>query len=206
MPKFTLKCHGTGARLSPRAMALFSNLNLVLINPRLADVYRLFSNLNLGLINPRLADVYRLFEERLDRQLNRMKRHFVEPTEKMIVTRQHSASLEHDEAGQSRLATEADIPADKKTRKRTEGTAAADRAKHDIGDSSSAQVDPGPTSSTRFGMKAEPHAFPCRDDALVDKSAAAPKPCLSPAEMRTLTAAGDLLLAGRASTVTRIIF
>ena len=45
-----------------------------------------------------------------------------------------------------------------------------------------------------------------RDDALIDKGAAAPKPCLSFVEMRTLTAAGGLLLASTASTATRIIF
>ena len=32
-PRFTLKCHGAGARLFPRAMVPFLNLNLGLINP-----------------------------------------------------------------------------------------------------------------------------------------------------------------------------
>ena len=32
---------------------------------------------------PTLADIYRLFEERLDRQLDRMKSHFDELAEKM---------------------------------------------------------------------------------------------------------------------------
>ena len=97
------------------------------------------------------------------------------------------------------------MPADKKTRKRAED-AAADRAKH--GDSCSAKrLDTGPTSSTSFGMKAEPLSLPCcRDDALVDKEAAAPKPCLAPGEMRTLTAAGGLLPTGTSSTATRTIF
>ena len=55
-------------------------------------------------------------------------------------------------------------------------------------------------------MKAEPPTLPRRDDVLVDKGAAVPKPCLSPVEMRTLTAAGNLLPAGIASTVTRIVY
>ena len=46
----------------------------------------------------------------------------------------------------------------------------------------------------------------CRDNALVDKDAAAPKPCLSSVEMRTLTTAGGLLPAGTASIATRTIF
>ena len=45
---------------------------------------------------PMLADVYQLFEESLDRQLNRMKSHFDELAEKMLETRQRSASLDKD--------------------------------------------------------------------------------------------------------------
>ena len=61
---------------------------------------------------------------------------------------------------------------------------------------------------TSFGDDStEPPALPCcRDDALVDKGAKASKPCLSPVEMRTLTAVGDLLPARTASTATRTIF
>ena len=82
------------------------------------------------------------------------------------------------EARQPRLATAADVPADKKTRKRIEG-AAVDQAKH--GDSCSTKtVQAGPTSSTSFSVKAEPPALPCRDDVLVDKGAAALKSCHSP--------------------------
>ena len=47
----------------------------------------------------------------------------------MRATNQRLVGLEH-EARQSRLATEADIEAVKKTRKRTESAAAADLAKH----------------------------------------------------------------------------
>ena len=119
-------------------------------------------------------------------------------------TEQRSASLEQD-ARQPRLTMEADGTADKKTRKRTEGATAAVQAKH--GDSSSAKrVQADPTSSTRFGMKAECPALPRWDDILVDKGAAVLKPCLSPAEMRTRIAAGGLLPAGTASTATRTIF
>ena len=80
------------------------------------------------------------------------------------------ADLEH-EARQPRLVTEADVETDKKTRKRTEGAAAADRAKYNGDRSSAKRVDAARTSSTSFGMIAEPPALPCRNDALVDKGA-----------------------------------
>ena len=158
-----------------------------------------------------LTDVYRSFEENLDRQLKsieiRFDQHdekFDELMKKTRATEQYSASLEQD-ARQPRLAMEADSIADKKTRKRTEGAAAAAQVNH--GDSCSAKrVQAGPTSSTSFGMKAESPALPRRDDVLVDKGAAAPKLCLSPAERRTRTAAGDLLLADIASLATRTTF
>ena len=52
-----------------------------------------------------------------------------------------------------------------------------------------------------------PPALPCsRDGALVDKGATAPKPCLSPMEMRMLTVADGLVPAGTASTATMTIF
>ena len=75
------------------------------------------------------------------------------------------------------------------------------------GDSSSARrFDDGPTSLTRFDMIAEPPALPWRDDALVDKGAKAPKPCLSPVHMCTLTTAGGLLPVGTTATAMRTIF
>ena len=96
------------------------------------------------------------------------------------------------------------MKSDTKTRKRIED-AAADQAKD--GDICSAKrVQAGPTSSTSFDMKTESPVLPRRDNVLVDKGAAAPKPCLSPVQMRTLTSAGDLLPAGKASTATKIIF
>ena len=72
------------------------------------------------------------------------------------------------------------------------------------GDNSSAEVDPDPICLASSGEDyTGPPAYPCaRDDALVDNGAAAPKPCLSPVEMRTLTAAGGSLPAGKASTAT----
>ena len=91
---------------------------------------------------------------------------------------------------------EADVAPDTKTRERTKDVA-ADRVMN--GDSSS-------TSAASFGIKAEPAVLSWRDDALVVKGAEAPKPCLPPGEMGTLTASGGPLPAGTASTVIMIIF
>ena len=117
-------------------------------------------------------------------------------------TNQRLPGLEQ-EAWQPRLATEADVPTGTKTRKRMEDVA-ADQAKH--GDSCSAnQADPDLTSFDDHSTG--PPALPCtRDDALVDNGAAAPKPRLSPAEMRTQTVAGGLPPAGTVSTAMRTIF
>ena len=121
----------------------------------------------------------------------------------MRATEQRSASLAQDDR-QPRLAIEAKVTIEKKTRERTEGAAAVVQAKH--GDSCSAKrVQAGPLSSTTFCMKAELPALSRWDDVLVDKGTAVPKPCRSPAEMRPRTAAVDLLPAGKASTATRII-
>ena len=117
---------------------------------------------------------------------------------------QRLASLEHD-ARRPRSAMEADVPADEKTRERTEGAAKAVQAKH--GDSCTAKrVQDGPTTSTCFDVKAEPPALPCRNNVLVENGAAAPKSCLSPLEMRSTTAAGGLLPTGQASTITKTTF
>ena len=110
---------------------------------------------------------------------------------------QHLARLEQD-ARQSRLAMEADGQASTRTRERTEGAATA--AQTMCGDCSSArQVEPGPTDSTSFGMKAEPPTLPCRDVSVVECGAAAFKSCLPSMEMRTSTAAGGLVPTGDAS-------
>ena len=138
---------------------------------------------------PTLVDIYRLFKERFDRQLNRMKSHFDELTEKMRETRQRLAGFEHD-ARQPRLVMKVDVPSETKTRERTEGATAAVQAKH--GDSCSAnQVDPDPMYLISFGDDSTgPSALPCsRDDALVDNGAVGPKSCLLPLDMRLPTAA-----------------
>ena len=99
---------------------------------------------------------------------------------------------------------EVDVKSDSTTRKRTED-AAADQVI--CGDNFSAQVDPNPMCLTSFHDEfTEPLALPCRDDALVDKGAVVPKPCLSPVEMRTVTAAGGLLPASTALSATRVNF
>ena len=61
---------------------------------------------------------------------------------------------------------------------------------------------------TSFGDDSTgPPALSCsRDDALVDKDTAAPKPCLSFMKMRMLTSAGDFLPASTASTTMETIF
>ena len=157
-----------------------------------------------GSREPTMADVYRIFEERFDRMDKNLER-VSEFTGILRATKKRLAGLEQD-ARQPRLAAVADVETDKKTRKRTEGVAAADRAKYN-GDSSSARgVDNGPTNSTSFSMIAEPLALLCRDDALVDKGTEAPKPCLSPVDMRTLTVPGDLLPAGIVFAAIRTIF
>ena len=136
-----------------------------------------------------------------------MKSHFDQLDEIMDRTRETNqllAGLEHD-VRQPRLAMKGDVTSDKKTRKRTKG-AAAGRAMS--GDKSFARVDHDPMCVTSFGDDSTgPPALPCcRDDALVDKGAEAPKLCLSPVEIRTLTAAGGLLPTGTSITATRIIF
>ena len=74
------------------------------------------------------------------------------------------------------------------------------------GDSSFARVDYGPMSLASFGMIAVPSAVPCKDDALVNRGAEAPKPCLSPGDIRTTTTAGGLLPTGTASAAMMTIF
>ena len=119
----------------------------------------------------------------------------------MRATEQRSANLEQD-VRQPRLAMEADVAADKKTRERTKGAATAGQAMHGD-DFSTNRVQAGPTCSTSYGVKAEPPVLSCRDGILVEHGAAAPKSWLSPLEMHTLTAAGGLLPTGKISTATR---
>ena len=77
---------------------------------------------------------------------------FDDLTEKMRDTNQCLAGLQH-EARQPRLAAEADIEPDTKTRKRTMN-AAADRVKN--ADSSSIRVIDGPTCLTSFEIIGKP--------------------------------------------------
>ena len=88
---------------------------------------------------------------------------------------QRLASLEQD-ARQQGLAMEADVPADKKTRERTEGAATAVQAKHKNSCSVS-RVDPDAMCLTSFGDDPiRPPALSCsRDGTLVGNNAAAPK-------------------------------
>ena len=84
-------------------------------------------------------------------------------------TNRRISSLEQDPR-QPRLAMEADVQADTKTRERTEGVAKAGQAMH--GDSFSAnRVNLDPMCSTSFGDDCTgPAALPCsREDALVDR-------------------------------------
>ena len=113
--------------------------------------------------------------------------------------------LEHG-ARQSRLAMEADGPADTKTRERRKGAATAVQAMR--GDGFSARrVEPGPnTNSTSYGVKAEPPALPCRDDVVAESDDAASESCLPSLEMRSSTAAGGLVSTGEASTATETNF
>ena len=124
--EITLRCPGSRARLSPRAMAQFPIM------------------VNMGLINPRWRTYIEL--------------------------------LKNDSIHQT------GVTPDTKTRTLD---AAADRAKQ--GDnSSSAQVDHDPMYLTRFGDDStKPPALPCRDDALVNKGAQAPKSCLSRGDAHT---------------------
>ena len=71
---------------------------------------------------PTLVDLYRMIKERFSRS----DKYFDGPMEKMRVTNQRLAGLQH-EARQPRLPTEADVEPDKKTRKRTGGASAAYR-------------------------------------------------------------------------------
>ena len=144
----------------------------------------------------------RMFEELIDESDSKMD----ELAGEMRDIEQRLASLEHH-ARQPRLAMEADVPADKKTRERTEGAATAVEAKH--GETCSAnRVGPDSMCLTSFDDDSTgPPALPCpRDDALVGNGAAAPKSCLSPLEMRLPIASGGLLPAGKAPTMTRIAF
>ena len=117
----------------------------------------------------------------------------------------HVIRLEHG-ARQPRLVMDADGPANTKTRERTEGAATAVQAMRGDG-FSACLIEPSiNTNSTSFGVKAEPHALPCRDDVVVESGAAASESCLPSLEMRSSTAAGGLVSTGEASTAKETNF
>ena len=128
-----------------------------------------------------------------------------ELTEKIRAIKQRLAGQEQD-TRQPRLAMEADVPPDTKTRKRMEAAAAANRVIS--AGNSSALVNTDPIRLISFGENyIGPPALPCsRDEVLVDNGAVAPKPRLSPADMCTRTASGGLLPNGTASTATTITY
>ena len=145
-----------------------------------------------------------------DRYLHRMKSHFDqqdtkldELTENLKRANQRVASLEQD-ARQPHLAMQADVPADKKTRERTEDATKAVQAMHEDNFSAN-RVDPDPESSASFGgdSTGPPTLLCSRDGALVGNDAAMSKSYISPLEMRSSTAAGGLLPAGKAFTRRR---
>ena len=153
---------------------------------------------------PTLADIHRICEERFDRMdsnFDRWNRKLDEILDETKVMDQHVTSLEHG-VRQPPIAMEADGPVNTKTCERTEGDATAVQAMR--GDGFSARrVEPGPnTNSTSFGVKAEAHALPCRDDVVVESGDAVPKSCLPSLEMRLSTAPGGLVPTGEASTPT----
>ena len=86
---------------------------------------------------------------------------------------------------------ETDVKPDTKTRKHMED-AAAYQAKHE---DSFSDDSTGPQALSRSS-----------DKAPVNKGAVAPKPCLSPMEMRTLTVVNGLPPAGTVSAATVAIF
>ena len=146
----------------------------------------------------KMGDVYRLLVERFDRMDSysyRLDKKMDEISEEMRKMNQHVTRLEHG-ARQLRLAMEADGQADTETRERTEGAATAVQAMR--GDCFPARrVEIGPTTnSTRFGVKAEPPALPCRNDSVVECGAAASESYFPFMEMRSSTAAGGLVPTG----------
>ena len=114
---------------------------------------------------------------------------------------QLAARLEQD-ARQRRYDMEAD-ETNTKTRKRTEGTAIAVQAMRGNSCTTGQKVQDGPKTSITFGVEAKPPDLPCREDVLVEEGATSPESCLPSLEMRSPTAAGDLLPTGEASVATR---
>ena len=131
-----------------------------------------------------------------------MMSHFEEQTE---LLEKRLTRLEHG-ARQPRLAIEADGQANTKTRERTEGAATAVQAMHGDSCTTAQKVQDGPKTSITLGMEAEPPALPCRDDVVVESGSAASESCLPSLEMRSSSAAGDLVPTGEASTAKETNF
>ena len=158
---------------------------------------------------PTVADVYRLFEEglrKMDSYFDRWNRKLDEILDEMRVMGPHVTSLEQD-AWQPRLAMKADGPANTKTRERRR--ALLRQYKRCMG----MAVLPAGLIPTRCVLPASggdctvPPAPLCLgENALVDTRTAAPKSCLPSLEIRSPTAAGDLLPTGETSTATRTTF
>ena len=146
-----------------------------------------------GFVQSALADEYREIRSLSKQQdmLDKMTR----------LLEQLSACLEH-EARQSRLAMEADGPANTKTRERTGGAATAVQAMQGDSCTTAQKVQDGPRTSINFGVMAEPPDLPCREDVLVKGGTTSPESCLPSLGMRSSTAAGGLVPTGEASTPT----
>ena len=97
---------------------------------------------------------------------------------------------------------EADGHANTKTCERAEGAATVVQAMHGDGCTTAQKVQDGPKTSISFGVMAEPPDLPCREDVLVEDGATSLEPCLPSLEMRSSTAAGDLVPTREASTAT----
>ena len=156
-----------------------------------------------------MEEIRQIFAEVLDKRFDRWASYLdhqrLEGKEENIKNNQRLARLQHL-AQQPCLATETGVKTDTKACKRTK-SAAADRAKH--GDSSSTQVNDGPTNLTSFDNIAKPLSAPgkCIGDVLVHEGAEAPKPHLPPLEVYILSStAGGLLNAGTASITMRTIY
>ena len=98
---------------------------------------------------------------------------------------------------------EDDRHANTKTQERTEGAATVVQAMRGDSCTTEQKVQDGPKTSITFGVEAEPPDLPCRDDVLVEEGATSPESCLPSLEIRSPTAAGDIIPAGEASTATR---
>ena len=119
-----------------------------------------------------LEELRRIVSEAWDKVCDKDGLTIPEKPKEVRAKDQRSTGRELD-TRQPRLATEEDVPTDKKIRKRAED-AAADQVKHGDDSCSAKRVHAGSTSSTSFGMKMERPVLPCRDDIMDNKGAAGP--------------------------------